>query len=791
MIMIDPHTLETLEFPKVIALIAGQCLTPYGRAEVEQVRPGFDRPEIERRQDENAQMKDIVRFGLSFPLYRTEDCRELLAKAKIPGLFLVPEELLQVADLVALSGGLHNYDRDGRPNFPLVAEYLESMRAFPELNREIHRAIDEHANIRDDASSDLRRIRSELADTRRRVIHRLEQVLGAQKKQPGWTDDIVTQRNGRYVIPVPASSFRGDIGILHDRSQSGATLYVEPKETVEMNNRINLLMQEERLEMDRILRALTAEIASRHDPLVTNIELIGRLDRMYATAQFAVRTEACRPRITDQAGFKLEEARHPLLVWQTGAVAKVVPLGLELNQARQAVLITGPNTGGKTVALKTIGLLVLMAQSGLPIPATERSEVGLFRQVYADIGDEQSIELSLSTFSSHITNIIRAITNLSPQSLVLFDEIGAGTDPKEGAALAEAIILHIVRSGARMVVTTHYSQLKSLALDHAAIENASLEFDRETLAPTYRLHVGLPGSSYAVEIAGRLGMPRDVCDHATILVGSGERSLNELIASLESELRQIKLDRSELTDRLARAKQLEEEYEARTARFKTEIEEERARALKETEELLDHTRKETEHLVADIRKSQASKDAIKKLHQKIKSAGSEIAELKQRQQAARREALATIKFQKGDQVRIATLNQHGQIVEMIGDDRAKVMVGNVNTIVEIRHLRQPEADAAPTKTARPGSRMPHNDNITPEIHLRGMTGEEAVEALEKFIDQAVVAGLGQIYVIHGKGTGALRRTISEYLKKHAEVDSFTLGNWNEGGAGVTVVKLKT
>ncbi|MEW6049483.1 MAG: endonuclease MutS2 [Candidatus Zixiibacteriota bacterium] len=788
--MIDAHAIDTLEFPKVIALIGGQCLTPYGRAEVADIRPIFDRSEIDRLQSEYSQMKDIVRFGLPFPLYRTEDCRELLAKSRISGMFLAPDEILQVADLVALSTALHGYDKESREKFPLVAEYLQNLRAFPELHKEIHKAIDEHANIKDDASPELRRVRIELNDTRRRVINRLEQLLGAQKKQPGWTDDIVTQRNGRYVIPVPASSFRNEIGILHDRSQSGATLFVEPKETVELNNRVNLLSQEERIEMDRILRHLTSEIAARADALEGNIALIASLDRMYATAQFAIRTESHRPNIVDSAGFKLEVARHPLLVWQSGSPAKVVPLTLELNHARQAVLVTGPNTGGKTVALKTIGLLVLMAQSGLPIPASERSTVGTFRQLYADIGDEQSIELSLSTFSSHIGNIIRAITRLSPDTLVLLDEIGAGTDPKEGAALAEAIILHIVRSGARLVATTHYSQLKSLALDHAAIENASLEFDRETLAPTYRLHVGLPGSSYAVEIAGRLGMPAEVCEHASILVGTGERSLNELIASLEKELKQITADRAELTDRLTKARDLEEQYRIKTEKFRDEIDEERTKALEETQRLLDETRKETERLVGEIRKTQASKESIKKLQQTLKVTQKGVGDLKQRLTAAHKEAIETIRFQKGDQVRIATLNQQGLILEMVGEDRARVQVGNVNTIVELRHLRQPDADGSARSVVRPAGRIPHNNDISPEIHLRGMTGEEAVEALEKFIDRAVVAGLGQIYVIHGKGTGALRRIITDYLKKHAEVDSFTLGNWNEGGAGVTVVKLK-
>ncbi len=784
--MIETHTLETLEFSRVISLIQGKCLTPYGRNEVSNIAPRFDISAIELRQTEISQMKDILRFGLPFPLYRTADCREILAKATIQGIFLEPDEIRTVLELIQVSGELHTYDLEGREKFPAVSEYLAALRPFPELRSEIVRTIDERGDIKDDASPQLRRVRLDLAEGRRKIINRLEQVLGGQRKQAGWADDVVTQRNGRYVISVPASNFRNDLGILHDRSQSGATLFVEPKETVELNNRINLLIQDERLEIDRILRALTAQIATRQAPLVENTVLLGKLDAMHAAAGFAIQTESSSCRLSREPMLNLIDARHPLLIAQLGTASQVVPLTVNLDQDRQAILVTGPNTGGKTIALKTIGLLSLMAQAGLLIPANENSTVGIFKSVYADIGDEQSIELSLSTFSSHIRNIIHAVRQVAPDALILFDEIGAGTDPKEGAALAEAIILHIVENGAKLVATTHYSQLKTLPLTNPLIENASLEFDRETLAPTYELRLGLPGSSYAVEIAGRLGLPEQICARAAVLVGSGERSLTELISSLEAELLRLKEDRIELTRRLEQAKAAEESHRAQLTKFSNEIELERKAALTETASLLESTRKETERLVAEIRESQASKTSVKELHKTLKSRTSEMERLAQ----AHAEALETIKFQKGDTVRVVTLNQEGQIAQLIGQDRARIRIGNITTIVELRHLRQSE-EALGSKPRKIGSAVPSDTSISPEIHLRGMTGEEALEALDRFLDRAVVAGLGQIYVIHGKGTGALRRTVTEYLKKHNEVLSFELGNWNEGGAGVTVVKLKT
>ena len=783
--MIESHTLETLEFSKVVSFIRGKCLTPYGKGEVDRIAPLMEITRIERRQTEVSQMKDILRFGLPFPLYRTEDCREILSKSTISGIFLDPEEIRTILDLIQVSSGLHSYDLEGREKFPAVSEYLAALRPFPELKTEIIRTIDERGEIKDDASPQLRRVRLELAEVRRKIITRLEQILGGQRKQSGWADDVVTQRNGRYVISVPASNFRNDLGILHDRSQSGATLFVEPKETVEMNNRINLLIQDERLEIDRILRALTAQIAARNTPLTENTVILGKLDALHAAAGFAVLTESSCCRLSLEPTLNLIDARHPLLIAQLGAATHVVPLTVNLDQNRQAILVTGPNTGGKTIALKTIGLLTLMAQAGLLIPANEHSTVGIFQDVYADIGDEQSIELSLSTFSSHIRNIIHAVKHVAPDALILFDEIGAGTDPKEGAALAEAIILHIVEHGAKLVATTHYSQLKTLPLSNPSIENASLEFNRDTLAPTYQLRLGLPGSSYAVEIAGRLGLPEAICDHAADLVGSGERSLTDLITSLESELARLKEDRIELTHRLEQAREAEESHRTQLEKFKNEIDLERKSALSETASLLESTRRETERLVAEIRESQASKSSVKEMHKTLKTRKTEMDRMAQ----AHAEALETIRFQKGDTVRVVTLNQEGQISQLIGQDRAKIRIGNITTIVELRHLRQAEQSVA-NKTRKVGSAATTDSSVSPEIHLRGMTGEEAIEALDRFLDRAVVAGLGQIYVIHGKGTGALRRTVTEYLKKHAEVASFELGNWNEGGAGVTVVKLK-
>ncbi|UCE23281.1 MAG: endonuclease MutS2 [Candidatus Zixiibacteriota bacterium] len=784
----NAHSLKILEYPKIISLIEGKCLTPFGVSEVQKIRPLKDRETIEHRQDEISQLKDIVNFGDPFPLYRLDDCRELLKKSRLEGSMLEASEILKVLQLVTASIDLTGYDREGRDKFPLIAEYLTATRAFPELRQTIARAIDDTGEIKDNASRQLKEIRSELNASKQKIIRRLEQILSKQTKQAGWQDDIVTLRSDRYVIGIPTHQYRTDMGILHDRSQTGATFYVEPKETVELNNRINILYQEERQEMARILKAITAEIGQRSEALMENARLIGKLDLIHAAALFSNQIKGSRPAIDDSPVFDLKDARHPLLVVQFGSVEKVVPSSIGLDDSRRAILVTGPNTGGKTIALKTIGLTVLMAQSGLHIAADEKSSVGIFKDVFADIGDEQSIELSLSTFSSHIKNIISGLNGAADDVLLLFDEIGAGTDPKEGSALAEAIILHALEKGSRLVATTHYSQLKTLAMEYPQLENASLQFDRETLAPTYQLSLGMPGSSYAVEIAGRLGMPAPICDRASRLLGSEEKSLDKLIASLEQELRQLRQDQLQLSEKLKSAEELEARYRKQTEHLKNEVESEKNRALKQTRDFLEHTRKDIEKLVSDIRKSQASDKSVKGFHRKLRQSEET---LRRQMQQSREETAGYDDYKAGDRVEIISLGQQGEIEQLIGRDRARIKVGNVYTTVQLRDLKPADAETAFGKSRSSGvSYTPREESPEREIHLMGMTGEEAIEQVEKFLDQSVVSGLGQVYVVHGKGTGALRRKLTEYLKGHPDVVSVRLGNWNEGGAGVTVVRLK-
>jgi DNA mismatch repair protein MutS2 len=782
----DNHTLEVLEYPKIISILHGLCLTSYGQTVIAEYRPMTNLQNIQNRLDEISQMQDIVRFGEAFPLYQLEDATDYIKRSMTPGIFLEPLEFLHIRELIEVSSSLHNYAESERPKFPSIDAYLKQVSPFPEIRKEIDKAIERDGSIKDSASSELKRIRHDIAEIKRKIISRLERLLADRHKTPGWQDNMVTLRDGRYVIPVIAGQFRNDSGIIHDRSQSGATLFVEPNDIIEANNSYGLLLQDERLEIDRILRHLTAMVGAVAAKLLKNCEIIGILDAIHAGANLGIKTDGQAPIISGKSNFNMKSARHPLLLYYTKEKETVIPNDIALENGRLAIIITGPNTGGKTVLLKTVGLLVLMAQTGLPIPVDNKSTIGIFQNVIADIGDEQSLELSLSTFSSHIRQIIYAVRNSGPNTLVLFDEIGAGTDPKEGAALAESILVKMINQEAKTIVTTHYSQLKTMPMLHPEIENASFEFDRTSLRPTFRLLTGIPGASYAVEIARRLGMPGDIADNAARLLGQGERSLTGLIESLEKELSILRKDKTSLEEKLKNTDQLEKYYHSQIDTLKEEIDQSKKEHLKELEDILNQTRVEVERLVKSIRETKASPESVKEFHKFLQNTKDKVGHLTSKHfpKPANSDILNI-----GDMVIVESLRKEGELAELLSDNKARVRIGNIMMTVDSSDLKK---IIKPEKTTGPLANVNLRDMTAPgpEIHLRGMTVEEAREALDKFLDSAILSGMHQIYVVHGKGTGALRKSMTEFLKQHEAVESFRLGNWNEGGAGVTIVTLK-
>jgi DNA mismatch repair protein MutS2 len=793
---IDAHSLKVLEFPRVCEIIAGATLSPYGKEYADSIRPMHDRAIIERSLRESAQMRDIIRFEEAMPLQRIDNISELIEKSRVEGFHLEPMSLLKIKIFLDTVCDLHIYGKneDRCEKFPDIAEILSRLHPKREISKAIGKAIDSAGEILSSASSALNRIRRDIGDAEVKLKGHLERILTSRRKHAGWQDDVITVRDGRFVIPVLSGDFRSDGGIVHDKSHSGATLYVEPNSAIPLNNKLRQLQRDERLEIDRILRELTSMVGVAARDIITDLDTYGYLDCVHAKATFGLKIEASSPIIVDKGNLDLIDARHPLLIYAAGSVENVVPLDINLDDNSQGILVTGPNTGGKTVALKAIGLLTLMAMAGIEISADHKSRIGIYNNVYADIGDEQSLELSLSTFSSHIRNIIAAINDADDNSLVLFDEIGAGTDPKEGAALAEVIILTLLKRGCNLIATTHYSQLKTLPLEHPELINASLEFDRVNLKPTFRLKLGHPGASYAIDIAKRLGLPSEMADQAAVLLGSGERSLDKLIAKLDDDLDSLQERKKELEQRSAEIERLEKQFRKRHEDMDQKEKALSREYVEKLEKQLQDGKREIDRLVREIRESQASSDKIKESQKKLRQRSQEAGRIRTKV-SARKVSDGRI-LKKGDLVWIEKFKAEGEVVEMIGKKKAKVAVGSafmtIDTIDLTRQTPDPKtADQSKRRKTNMVNAAAARGEFSPELMLRGMTVDEALEALEKFLDDATLAGVGQVYIIHGKGSGRLRKNLSAYLKSHRAVESIRIGDWNEGGHGVTIARLKT
>jgi len=700
------------------------------------------------------------------------------------GTFLEPGELLNIQENILLCRSLLKFMKGKGRKYPRINSLISELKSFDKISNAIAKAIDKHAQVKDSATPQLLSFRRKKKTLRNRLLDKLQSILGSRKVKGPRQDDIITIRDGRYVIPMSEAQFRASKGIVHDRSTSGATLFVEPLVTVELNNDLRELELQEKKEIERILKELTSLVRKEKKELERSLENLIILDFIQAKANFSLAFKCSQPLLNENGYLNLVNARHPLITPQKD----VVPISLELGKDFTTLVITGPNTGGKTVALKTIGLLTLMAQAGMHVPADPGTEVGIFQKVYADIGDEQSIEASLSTFSSHLSRIIKAIKEADTESLVLLDEVGAGTDPKEGAALGEAIIADLTGKDSRTVITTHHGALKVLAEVYPKIENASLEFDRKTLKPTYRFQIGFPGSSYAVEIASRLGMPKTLVKKASGLVGSKERDLGVLLEKVQKNLDVVRENRKKLEEQRKISDELLNLYRDRLKKFETNKKELKTRAVKDSKELVESTRKKIEKLVAQIRKTQAEKGTIKEAQEFVKEKKEELDfEL---QKIEKKVVKKKGEIKAGNLVWIESLEIGGEVLTQPDKSgKVKVRIGNLTSIVDQGELSKIEGE--PEKTlSTTGYQLYSIKDIKPEIDLRGLSSDEAMDMVDKYLDDAYLAGLSTVQVIHGKGTGVLRKKMQEFLKNHPKVESYRLGQWDEGGSGVTVAKLK-
>ena len=789
----NERNIRVLEFPKILEMLAALAVTEPGREAARAVRPSGDADQVERWQAETEEASTVIAYSGSNPMAWFTDVRPFLKLAKAGGV-LSPKALLQVADVLKASRTVRSAlvtDREDTPNLTEMGSRLATNRA---LEEEIFDAILSEDEISDRASPELYDIRRQMRLLNERVRDRLNGIIRSSSMQKYLMDAIITVRNGRYVVPVKAEC-RGNVpGIVHDQSGTGSTLFIEPMAVVEAGNELKQWTLKEQKEIERILGAFSDRVAPDADLIANNLDLLARLDVIFARAALARQMNAVPPKLNREGRVRLIQARHPLI-----DPGKVVPSTLWLGEGFSTLVITGPNTGGKTVTLKTVGLLSMMAQAGMQIPAAYGSEMAIFDEVFADIGDEQSIEQSLSTFSSHMTNIVEILNSVTSDSLALFDELGAGTDPTEGAALAMAILNHLLKAKVTTMATTHYSELKAFALATPGVENASVEFDVQTLRPTYRLSIGVPGKSNAFEISRKLGLPEFLIEDAGNRLSRDAVRFEDVIANAEYH-RQIAEKERELAEQAhLETQRLRDEAEKLQRELAQRRETELRKAKDEARKVLLKAQRESEQIIADLKKQRATgvkEHELNSLRGQLQGAIDDT-----REKIAVQEDAGSVptSLKAGDTVLLVNLNTKATVlVPPDAKGECTVQAGALKLKANIADMRT----ARPDKPEKPRGRQPAvgsggggGSGVTPravrtECDVRGLNLEEAIEEVDAFLDGAILNRLGQVYIIHGKGMGILRSGIQQHLKRLGPVKSFRPGKYGEGEDGVTVVTLK-
>ncbi len=787
----DSSVLTTLEFTKIRAMLAAAAGSSLGREIAEELVPESDAATVEGRLDETREAFDLLAAAAVVPLGGIRDIRDLLRRAD-RGAVLEPPDFVAIGSTLYAARRLKQFFADLTTPLPRLAESAAAIAVFRNLENAIADTIGDQGAVLDTASPELARLRREIRVTQSRVKEKIDHILHSGQYQKLLQDAIVTIRGDRYVIPVKQEYRNAFPGIVHDQSASGATVFIEPMAVVNLNNDLKQLMAAELNEIERILRHLSAQVAAAADPLLETCRALGQIDFAFAKARLALDMRAIRPRLNTAGHVAVRQARHPLI-----PADAVVPIDVRVGKDFGILVITGPNTGGKTVTLKTVGLFALMAQAGLFIPAASDSEMTVFAHVYADIGDEQSIEQSLSTFSAHMTNLVRILGRVTAADLVLIDEIGAGTDPDEGAALAMSILEYLHGRGSRVIATTHYSELKTFAYSRHGIENASVEFDVHTLRPTYRLQIGLPGSSKAFLISRRLGLDAAIVARAQELIDEDYAEFDKVLTALEEQKRLLADRQQELRLLQREGEELKHSLQKEKDALADKKSQLLAKAQAEAERLLKQARSEAEAVIADLKAQYAAgsmrerQQAIDGARRRLSAGLSEVRAAGDDDEDRAPGAPATAAdLLPGAKVHIATLGQTGTVIAVAGDE-VTVRLGIMKLNVPLANCRLAEAPPAPPpQSGRAGVDLAKAQQASREIDIRGQTVEEAEAVLDKYIDDAILAGLGELIVIHGKGTGALKKGVRAYLKDHRAVREIRIGESGEGGDGVTVAKLK-
>lgn len=793
----NEKVLHTLEYNKILDQLTEYAFSADAKSRCQKLRPITDRAQIEQLQQQTSDaLSRLFKYG-SLSFSGVTDIRDSLKRLEIGGA-LSAIELLRVCSLLESAkrakAFARSQDDNDQPDDSLTSLFA-GIEPLTPLCDEIRRCILSEDEIADDASSTLHSIRRSMRGMNDKIRAQMNSMINNTTTRSYLQDTVITMRDRRYCLPVKAEAKSLVPGMIHDQSSTGSTLFIEPMAVVNLNNEYKELQLREQEEIEVILAGLSNLTASYATQLLADYELLTELDFIFARAAFAQTYNGVAPLFNDDGRIHIRKGRHPLL-----DPKKVVPIDVRLGEDFRLLIVTGPNTGGKTVSLKTVGLLTLMGQSGLHIPASERSELGIFDEVFADIGDEQSIEQSLSTFSSHMVNIIRILEQVNDRSLVLFDELCAGTDPTEGAALAISILSKLHLYGARIMATTHYSELKVYALSTPGVENACCEFDVATLSPTYRLLIGIPGKSNAFAISEKLGLPTDLIADAKGRISKSEGDFEDLIADLEKSRSTIEREQLEINQYKAEIESLKEKLEQKQERLDSsrdkilrEANEQAYNILKEAKDVADETiRNFNKYGKAGAPVSEMEKERTK-LRGKMDKAAQKMSEQKK---ASVPNHNVPKKLRIGDSVKVISMNLKGT-VHSLPNARGDlyVQMGILRSLVNINDLILLEEDAAPgtkkfQKTSAGKIKMSKSASVSTEINLIGKTTDEAIPLLDKYLDDAYLAHLPSVRIVHGKGTGALRNAVQAHLKRLKYVKSFHLGEFGEGDAGVTIAEFK-
>ena len=785
---IADKVLNKLDFPKILTCLAEYCILPRAKELALDLKPFVDYQSVRRALQETEEGKILLRGNPLFSVRGAKEIRSYIERCMRGGL-IQGEELLEIRDTLRVGRKIKQLLLEAKEDFPELKEIVVVIEPQKELEAEISRCISEDGKVVDNASPMLAELRRSLNRLQQRIRESLEGILRNATYQKMLQDSLITQRSDRYVLPIKQEYRTAFPGIVHDQSASGATLFIEPLPVVHLGNELREVILKEQREVQRILQMLSFQIQARGDALAELHEALGKLDLVVAKAHLSEAMNAGAPQLVLGQQVKLVQARHPLIA------GKVVPLTLELGIDFDTLVITGPNTGGKTVALKVVGLMAVMTQSGLHIPAESDSRMGVFTQIFADIGDEQSVEQSLSTFSGHMKNIVEIINQSDGRSLILLDELGAGTDPTEGAALAMGILTELHERGCRTISTTHYGALKTFAYETPRVKNASVEFDLETLRPTYRLLIGIPGKSNAFTIAGRLGLSEQVLQKANTFVTEREMQVADLIEDLGETRREIELEKHLARTGRQAVEKKSKALEEKTIRLDEEYEELMELAKEEARELIRKAKREADQLIVELKealkKDNKQQQDIEKARQGFRCILSELENGRQVKRLG--SELTANQIMLGQTVQLTKNKLKGQVLKLPNSNgEVLVQAGIMKVMVPLAELKlaQEEKKIPPKYSKEMNIGLQKAEGMRSEIDLRGMLVEEGTYALDKFLDDAILGGIGLVYVIHGKGTGAMRAGIQDFLRGHPHVRSFRIGEYGEGDSGVTVVELK-